>query len=388
MWTPFQLAIAVTMVVTGSINTLSVKWADKMESKNSDDKMELFNHPFLQATVMFLGESLCIIVFIATIIYSRHTHSKVFDLKPSLESEVKKEEDKSYSPFLLLPPALCDVTATSVMYIALTLTSASSFQMLRGSIMIFVGIFSVIFLRKRLEWFRWFGMVIIFTGLIIVGLSDYLQSTEEEDCNGNFTLLNSTSVECEDSGGLSNELLGDALVVGAQVVAATQFVYEENFIRKYNIPPLKVVGLEGIFGFVTLTILLVPMGYIYVGPDWGHNPDHVLEDAPDGLIQIANNGLLLFALLLTCVSIAFFNFAGVSITKELSATTRKVLDTLRTLVIWACSLAFQWQKFHYLQPIGFIILLVGILIYNDMIILPYMRKLLGKQKTNENSPKG
>jgi len=29
------------------------------------------------------------------------------------------------------------------------------------------------------------------------------------------------------------------------------------------------------------------------------------------------------------VSIAFFNFAGVSITKELSATTRKVLDTLR-----------------------------------------------------------
>ncbi len=30
-----------------------------------------------------------------------------------------------------------------------------------------------------------------------------------------------------------------------KVVAACQFVYEEKFIRKYNIPALKVVGFEG-----------------------------------------------------------------------------------------------------------------------------------------------
>ncbi len=28
---------------------------------------------------------------------------------------------------------------------------------------------------------------------------------------------------------------------------------------------------------------------------------------------------------------------------------RNVLDTMRTMVIWAFSLAFGWQKFHYLQ---------------------------------------
>ena len=32
-----------------------------------------------------------------------------------------------------------------------------------------------------------------------------------------------------------------------QVVAATQFVYEEAYIRKYDIPALKVVGWEGIW---------------------------------------------------------------------------------------------------------------------------------------------
>ena len=49
------------------------------------------------------------------------------------------QETSQYSILLFYAPALCDVTATSIMYIALTLTSASSFQMLRGSIMIFVG---------------------------------------------------------------------------------------------------------------------------------------------------------------------------------------------------------------------------------------------------------
>lgn len=49
------------------------------------------------------------------------------------------------------------------------------------------------------------------------------------------------------------------------------------------------------------------------------------------------------------LSIAFFNFAGISVTKELSATTRMILDSIRTIVIWAFSLVLGWQDFHYLQ---------------------------------------
>ena len=41
-------------------------------------------------------------------------------------------EETPFNPFIFLPPALCDMTATSIQYIGLTLTFASSFQMLRG----------------------------------------------------------------------------------------------------------------------------------------------------------------------------------------------------------------------------------------------------------------
>ena len=34
---------------------------------------------------------------------------------------------------------------------------------------------------------------------------------------------------------------------------------------------------------------MIPMNFIVVGPDWGHNPREVLEDPIDGLIQIVNS---------------------------------------------------------------------------------------------------
>jgi len=36
-------------------------------------------------------------------------------------------------------------------------------------------------------------------------------------------------------------------------------VYQERFTSRYNIPPLQVVGWEGIFGFISLSLLLIPV---------------------------------------------------------------------------------------------------------------------------------
>merc|ERR1712098_661477 len=143
----------------------------------------------------------------------------------------------------------------------------------------------------------------------------------------------------------------------------------------------QAVGWEGTFGFTTLAMLLIPFSFIYVGPSFGHGPRFVLEDAYDGVYQLAHNPLLALSFLLTVFSIAFFNFAGITVTKELSATTRMVLDSVRTLVIWAFNLAVSWQKFQYLQPIGFIVLLSGMCLYNDLLIRPGINSL--RKKSSE-----
>nr|XP_026655058.1 uncharacterized protein LOC113460701 [Zonotrichia albicollis] len=64
------------------------------------------------------------------------------------------------------------MAGTSIMYVALNMTSASSFQMLRGSLIIFTGLLSVAFLGRRLEWSHWAGIVLTILGLALVGLAD------------------------------------------------------------------------------------------------------------------------------------------------------------------------------------------------------------------------
>jgi hypothetical protein len=49
------------------------------------------------------------------------------------------------------------------------------------------------------------------------------------------------------------------------------------------------------------------------------------------------------------VSIAFFNFFGISVTKNLSGTARCTIDACRTLFVWVFSLWAGWERFHVLE---------------------------------------
>uniref|UniRef100_A0A0M3K0F6 Solute carrier family 35 member F6 (inferred by orthology to a human protein) n=1 Tax=Anisakis simplex TaxID=6269 RepID=A0A0M3K0F6_ANISI len=221
-------------------------------------------------------------------------------------------------------------------------------------------LFSVAFLGSHLQGFRWLGMGFVTAGLVVVGVTDIVfDDNPKDDTNGIIT--------------------GDLLIIMAQIVVAMQMVIEQKFLMQYDVPPLLAVGLEGLFGMVILTALLIPMYFIHVPTAFSTNPEHRLEDIFDAFHEIYDDPYISLALGLTIVSIAFFNFAGISVTKELSATTRMVLDSVRTLVIWVVSIPLFGQKFIALQLFGFALLILGMFVYNDLIFGPYFRqKILPK----------
>ncbi|XP_026514115.1 solute carrier family 35 member F6 [Terrapene carolina triunguis] len=309
---------------------------------------------------MFLGEFSCLAAFYILLCRDRHR------AEPSLAPA------QPFNPLLFLPPALCDMTGTSIMYVALNMTSASSFQMLRGAVIIFTGLLSVAFLGRKLVPSQWLGILVTMAGLVVVGLADMLGTRDETHK-------------------LSEVITGDLLIIMAQVIVAIQMVLEEKFIYKHDVHPLRAVGTEGFFGFVILSLLLIPMYYIPAG-SFGGSPRQVLEDTLDAFCQIGRQPLIALALAGNISSIAFFNFAGISVTKEISATTRMVLDSLRTVVIWAVSLAVGWETFHGLEILGFLILLTGAALYNGLhqpllARLPWRRPpagALGSEAEREN----
>ncbi|XP_021208208.1 solute carrier family 35 member F6 [Bombyx mori] len=337
-WTNYQKFLALMMLVTGSINSLSTKWADILKSKGSDGEERYFNHPFLQTLSMFLGEMLCLLVF--KLVYYKTRNTGGHSLTAGTQN---------FNPLILMPAAMLDLIGTSIMYIGLTLTYISSFQMFRGSIIVFVAVLSMTFSNKQIIKREWLGIVCVIIGLLIVGVTDALYQTPGE------------------SKGRNSLITGDLLIIIAQVVSACQMVYEERYVTGQNIPPLQAVGWEGVFGFSVLSGLLVVFYWTPAPPHFDNNPRGTIEDAIDGLIQIANNPLILVATLGTIVSIAFFNFAGISVTKEMSATTRMVLDSVRTLVVWVVSLAVRWQSFHWQHLMGFGVLIVGTCLYNNLV---------------------
>lgn len=64
--------------------------------------------------------------------------------------------------------------------LALNMTSASSFQMLRGAVIIFTGLFSVAFLGRRLAPSQWVGILATIAGLVVVGLADLLSKHDSQ----------------------------------------------------------------------------------------------------------------------------------------------------------------------------------------------------------------
>ncbi|EFO26183.1 hypothetical protein LOAG_02297 [Loa loa] len=348
------LLLGLTMIVTGSVNTIAAKWADSMKVDTKH-----FNHPFVQGICMFIGELSCLFVYIiARYIQNHRVQTSPYSDEGSgngIPSHISEQSFLKFNPWVFAVPAFCDVLATSIMYIGLNLTQASSFQMLRGAVIIFTGLFSVAFLGSYLQGFRWLGMGFITLGLIIVGVSDIIfDENSKRDVNGIIT--------------------GDLLIIIAQIIVAIQMIVEQKIVTEFDAPPLLVVGLEGLFGLAILTFLLFPMYYIKVPFIFSTNPYHRLEDIFDAFREMKSNPWIGCALLLTMISIAFFNFTGISVTKQLSATTRMVLDSVRILLIWLVSIPLFGEHFIPLQLLGFALLILGMLVYNDIFFGPYLRQ--------------
>lgn len=59
------------------------------------------------------------------------------------------------------------------------------------------------------------------------------------------------------------------------------------------------------------------------------------------------------------------------ITKYASAAQRSTVDTSRTLLIWISFILLGSEHFHWGQFAGFVLLVLGTLVYNEIIVVPF-----------------
>ena len=278
--------------------------------------------------------------------------------------------------FLLALPACCDITGTTLMNVGLLFVAASIYQMTRGALVLFVGLFSVLFLRRKLRGYQWAALFIVVLGVGIVGLAGAISPNPQAQPEPRSVLHETTSIVRMLSDNVKataatpavlQTILGILMIAGAQIFTATQFVLEEWILENYALEPLKVVGWEGIFGFLVTFIGMIIL-HIAVGrTDAGR---YGYFDMKEGWREVTEYRAVAVSSVLIMISIGGFNFFGLSITRSVSATARSIIDTCRTLFIWIVSLGLGWESFKWLQIVGFALLVYGTFLFNQLIAPP------------------
>ena len=187
-----------------------------------------------------------------------------------LTKVLSKNEDRiplvGWKVVLLALPAICDICGTTLMNVGLLFVVPSIYQMTRGALVLFVGLFSVIFLRRRLYLFQWFALFTVVVGVGIVGLAGALYKDHKAASTAVLMVRQAVSIAGEKARTPEalRAIIGVFLIAGAQIFTASQFVLEEYILEKYALEPLKVVGWEGLFGF-SVTLLAMFVMYFAVG---------------------------------------------------------------------------------------------------------------------------
>ncbi|CEG70509.1 hypothetical protein RMATCC62417_06392 [Rhizopus microsporus] len=321
------LILASGMLISGVCNTILNKYQDMQCVDHCDDpdpkKRIYFEQPLWQTLNMFVGEFAVWIVYLYQLYEKRYQTtiappSSVNQLDAAaliddVDNEVQKVENtlpelKGIKSLLFWIPTVCDLTATTMMNVGLILTSASVYQMLRGAVVIFTGAFSYLFLNRRLRGYEWFSLVLVVLGVAIVGLSSVLypqNSPHAADASMDYA-----------------SLIGVCLVLGAQLFTASQFVIEEKIMMHYKVTPLKAVGLEGTFGMFSI-LASMPLLHFTLGQRYSS------FDIVQGYHDFFDHPTVWQTGIAISLSIAFFNWFGLSITSAISATARSTIDACR-----------------------------------------------------------
>ncbi|KAF5394941.1 solute carrier family 35 member F6 [Paragonimus heterotremus] len=302
-FTKKQLFLIFGMLVTGTINTVSKKlqldctaFGYYNHSANDTRTEHHFNKPWFQTLLMFLGEVLCLFGYFVI----RYRKRKRLEREGTYHQIVS---DPNNLGILNTPlfnwyfglPACCDLLGTTLAGIGLMFVDASIWQMMRGSLIIFAAILSIIFLKRRLFGFHWTGMLCTVIGLALVGTKSVFSGHSSQHT-------------------AAQSAIGIALVLAGAFSSACQMIVEETFIKNRGFHPLQAVGMEGLFGSFMMIAIALPAVHFIPGGDLNGSYENFI----DAMYQLGDSPLILVNCFLYILSIAFFNYFGLSITRYLS----------------------------------------------------------------------
>ena len=340
-------------LVFGTYLTVTLKIMYQLHSVGSDGQSHVFHKPLCMEMVLFFAISLALPIH--CIWEKRHGRTVRMPARRDI--------------LVLCGVSILDMLATVLFNYGLLCLSMSIHQLLRAAIVPLSAILRIaVFGRAKSPSQRqWVSLIIVGIALGMVTFAGEKGSSEENDRSS--------------TGKIS---LGVLLVLAGALTQASQYVFEElsmsntvvsdrtstSLQTRRPVPPLLVIGFEGLWGMLLNAVFVLPIAYAVNGDDLGH-----AENAYDAWVQISNSAALqgyvfgrIVVVLGFNICIIFINALGGAVQKALIAACRPVFVWSFELLLYYCitnrAFGHKWNNWSWLQLAGMILLIGGCLRYS------------------------
>lgn len=252
-----------------------------------------------------------------------------------------------------------DCLGSGLQTFSLFFVAPSIYSIGKNAVVIFTAFFSVFYLKKKLLRHQTFSICVVMFGFILVALSTILFE-DETDPSGKTTFD-------------FKQVIGIVALFLSLIFQGFCYCYEENIIDKYEVNVMYMMGFESLWGIILSFFIFLFTAFINCPDDSFCNLGEALDNPAYGIYHLWENNAYLYYFG-CCLSIMFFNLFGLYITKQSGAVFRVILDTLRTIIIWIIGAIVGFEDLKntnklILEIIGFLFLLSGIIIYNEILTI-------------------
>ena len=342
------------LLFSGTASNIIAKLLYSVSAPGLDgDELKPFAKPWFSTLLMFLGMALCLP---CSWLFEKFTQFSFSNTDSRSSSSARGDEE---TPLLLSPqddqqdrdrdeeegeeeesalaisgkgawrqrygaiifPTLFDLVASALLSVGLLFITASLYQMMRGTEIIFTAILSILLLHRHLNTQNMTGLLLCTLGLVLVGYSGLLSSREPQQHGGGgdsiiFSSPKYLSIDPFSSTPSSSSptgqqaLLGMMLIVVAEAVQALQIVAEDYLMSAAaasQLPPIDVVGYEGIFGLVIMSLVVLPL--LQISP-FGTEGSGLREDSLESIHMLMHSRPLALLASIYVVGMAAYNFSG------------------------------------------------------------------------------
>lgn len=352
-----QLISIALLVFIGTVGSVIHNFIVTQESVGYDNyEPHEFSKEWSITWIMFLGE---LLAFPTQVVYTIFVEKKKWVWSRSWR-------------YYIFPafPAVVDLVASTLSNYVVVWLPISIVGLFKGANIIFSGLLTWIFLKRKLYLYQWIAIILSVIGLVFVALA---------------TLLNSEASKF----GSSKAVIGVVITLIVHLLSAIQFVFVER-LMEVELRPMEFVGLQGFWGLFVTSFICLPIVYYIPGssfyadppfeyricldpaevnPDtcneWKPGPEPKLENILDTFLMLKNNKTLCALFSIYGAQLWLYNIVLTLVVKYCTAVGYSIVANIKTFTVWLVTLiitecnvsGFQetWNRYQFLKLAGFVV---------------------------------